>query len=352
MNRQTIQFAKAKDGTRIAYGISGSGPILVKCANWMNHLEFDWESPVWQHWFEFLSKHFTLIRYDERGCGLSDWNCPQMSFDSWVEDLELVAEANELERFPLLGISQGAAVAIAYAHRHPERVSHLILFGGFARGRFHWGDRVDTELFNNLIIKGWEKPNPAFRRFFASLFVPKGNPEVGDWFVELCHRTATADNASKISNISSAINVVSLLKEVKVPTLVMHVRDDAVVPIEWAKEMATEIPGASFVSLDSVNHLLLSDEPAWPVFCDEVLHFLGITQQSQLPVGLEKYGHLTEKEKSILSLLAEGMSNSAIAEKSFLSEKTIRNHLTNIYDKLGVKSRSEAIVMMRTIVPE
>lgn len=163
MTRQTIQFVKAADGTRIAYGVSGSGPILVKCANWLNHLEFDWESPVWKHWFEFLSRHFTLIRYDERGCGLSDWDCKDMSFAAWVEDLELVVNANELNRFPLLGISQGASVAIAYTHRHPEKVTHLILFGGFARGMNHRGEGARQDLFESLITNGWDQQNPASR---------------------------------------------------------------------------------------------------------------------------------------------------------------------------------------------
>lgn len=351
MIRQTIQFTKSPDGTRIAYGVSGSGPILVKCANWINHLEFDWESPVWKHWFEFLSRHFTLIRYDERGCGLSDWDCPEMSFEAWVQDLETVVEANELDRFPLLGISQGAAVAIAYAHRHPEKVSHLILFGGFPVGRLKSGlpgMKEQNELFNSIIRSGWENQNPAFRQFFASLFIPGGGPDVGQWFVELC-RTANAANALAIQNTSANIDVRKILPGVKVPTLVIHSKNDAVVPLIASKEMAAEMPAANFVQLDSINHLLMPDEPAWQEFCDEMLHFLGVSGTAEMPAGLEHYGKLTAKEKSILALLGEGLSNAGIARKLFLSEKTIRNHLTSIYDKLGVRTRSQAIVLMRSL---
>lgn len=351
MIRQSIQFTKSPDGTRIAYGVSGSGPILVKCANWINHLEFDWESPVWKHWFEFLSRHFTLVRYDERGCGLSDWDCGEMSFEAWVQDLESVVQANELDRFPLLGISQGAAVAIAYAHRHPEKVSHLILVGGFPVGRLKSGIpgmKELNELFNSIILSGWEKENPAFRQFFASLFIPGGGPEVGQWFVELC-KTANEKNALAIQNVAARIDVRKLLGELKIPTLVIHARDDAVIPVIASKHMAAEIPSARFVQLDSVNHLLLPDEPAWQAFCDELLHFLDMTRERVLPEGLENFGKLTAKEKDILALLGEGLSNAGIAAKLFLSEKTIRNHLTSIYDKLGVHTRSEAIVLMRSI---
>lgn len=349
-HRQTIQFVKTPDNIRLAYGMSGSGPILVKCANWLNHLEFDWESPVWKHWFEFLSDHFTLIRYDERGCGLSDWNCDNATFESWVNDLEVVVEANELEKFPLLGISQGAAVAIEYSIRHPEKVSHLILFGGYAAGRRHRSEREikQFQLALSMVEAGWDAANPAFREFFAGLFVPNGGKEHQTWFGELCRKTASTENALKIQNISAEIDVRSNLHKISVPTLVIHANKDSVVNIQEGRALATEIPGAQFVQLDSANHLLLPDEPAWQQFCDEVLHFLQ-DHHKQAPLQEpEKLELLTTKEKSILDLLGEGLSNSAIAEKAFLSEKTIRNHLTHIYDKLGVNSRAEAIVMTRS----
>lgn len=350
MHRQTIQFVKAPDNVRLAYGLSGSGPMLVKCANWLNHLEYDWESPVWKHWFNFLSDNFTLLRYDERGCGLSDWNFEESSFDRWVEDLNVIVEANELEKFPLLGISRGAAVAIEYARRYPEKVSKLVLYGGFLKGRAK-GNEHETrkqELLMSAIETGWEKQNPAFRQLFAALFVPEGSREQHDWFSDLCRKTASTENAMRIQSIASNIDIKSRANEIDIPTLVIHAKDDAVVPLEAGQAMATEIPGAQFVQLDSQNHLLLGDEPAWQQFCDAVTHFL---QEEKMPAaaGDQKlFGTLTDKEQTILSLLGEGLSNNAIAEKVFLSEKTIRNHLTHIYDKLGVSSRAEAIVLRRS----
>ncbi len=351
MHRQTIQFVKAPDNVRLAYAMSGSGPILVKCANWLNHLEYDWESPVWKHWFNFLSDNFTLLRYDERGCGLSDWNFEESSFDRWVEDLNVIVEANELEKFPLLGISRGAAVAIEYARRYPEKVTKLVLYGGFLKGRAKGNEQEvrRQELLMSAIETGWEKQNPAFRQLFAALFVPEGNREQHDWFSELCRKTASTENAMRIQNIASSIDVKSRANEIDIPTLVMHAKDDAVVPLEAGQAMATEIPGAQFVQLESQNHLLLGDEPAWEQFCDEVMHFLKQETVSAAASDEKLFDSLTEKEQTILSLLGEGLSNNAIAEKVFLSEKTIRNHLTHIYDKLGVTSRAEAIVLRRSV---
>ncbi len=325
--------------------------MLVKCANWLNHLEYDWESPVWKHWFNFLSDNFTLLRYDERGCGLSDWSFEDSSLGRWVEDLNVITEANELEKFPLLGISRGAAVAIEYAIRYPEKVTRLILYGGFLKGRAR-GDEEQSrkqELLMSAIETGWEKQNPAFRQLFAALFLPEGSREQHDWFSELCRKTASTENAMRIQDIASNIDIKHHAAKVKVPTLVIHAKDDAVVPLEAGQAMATEIPGAQFVQLDSQNHLLLGDEPAWGHFCDEVLHFLKEESQPSTASSAQMLKSLTDKEQTILGLLGEGLSNNAIAEKVFLSEKTIRNHLTHIYDKLGVSSRAEAIVLRRSM---
>lgn len=299
---------------------------------------------------EFFSDNFTLVRYDERGTGLSDRNCKDNSFEKWVDDLERVVEANELDRFPLLGISQGAAVAVEYAFRHPEKVSHLILYGGFLLGRSRRGSNEykKQELMLSLIENGWDQQNPAFRQVFASLFVPNGSIEQQHLFTDLCTKTANGKNAHRIQSICADIDVAAHAAALDIPTLVMHAKDDEVVPVEAGRHMAAEIPNAQFVQLDSANHLLLDDEPAWAHFCDEALHFMKLSEQKSNGVALARIELLTVKEKSILALLGEGLSNSGIAEKAFLSEKTVRNHLTNIYDKLDVSTRAEAIVLTRS----
>ncbi len=275
---QTIRFCTAADGARIAYCTVGSGPPLVKAANWLNHLEHDWESPVWRHWIEEFSRDHTLVRYDERGNGLSDWNAEDVSFDAFLRDLESVVEALGLKRFALLGISQGGAVSIAYAVKHPERVSRLILYGTYAKG---WARRSsDAEAARRramltLTEQGWGQANPAFRQLFSSLFVPGATPEEMDWVNELQRISTSPQNAVRLQETFGAIDVAALLPRVAVPTLVFHCRDDAFVPFEAGLAAAKRIPGARFVPLDSANHMLLEHEPAWARFVAEVRAFLG-----------------------------------------------------------------------------
>jgi pimeloyl-ACP methyl ester carboxylesterase/DNA-binding winged helix-turn-helix (wHTH) protein len=274
---QQIRFCRAHDGVRIAYAKSGHGPPLVKPANWLTHLEFDWNSPVWRHWLSELGSHHTLIRYDERGCGLSDHDAADLSFEAWVADLEAVVDAEQLERFSLLGISQGCAVAIAYAVRHPERVEKLVLYGGYATGR---GKRdrtpqqeLEATLLVNLIRVGWGRDNPAFRQVFGTLFLPEGTPEQFQWFDDLT-RTLPMENAIRIRETAHEIDVRELAPRLKVPTLVAHSREDAMIPFELGRQLAALIPGAQFAALDSRNHVLLESEPAWERFREEVRAFL------------------------------------------------------------------------------
>lgn len=274
---QKIRFCSAHDGVRIAYATSGSGPPLVKAANWITQLEYDWNSPVWRHWLEELGRAHTLIRYDERGCGLSDHDVADVSFDAWVRDLEAVADAEQLERFPLLGISQGCAVAIAYAVRHPERVSRLVLYGGYPVGRDYWRvlpqQELEATLLRNMIRIGWGRDNPAFRQVWGTLFVPDGTPEQHRWFDDLT-RTMPMENALRVIGLAHTIDVREQAACVKVPTLVLHARGDASIPFEVGRQLATLIPGARMVSLDSRNHVLLEHEPAWSRFVEEVRAFL------------------------------------------------------------------------------
>jgi DNA-binding SARP family transcriptional activator/pimeloyl-ACP methyl ester carboxylesterase len=275
---QAIRFCTAPDGVRLAYAVVGAGPVLVKAANWLSHLEYDWNSPVWRHWLTGLASSRTLVRYDERGCGLSDWNVEDFSLDAWVMDLETVVDALGLERFPILGISQGASIAIAYAVRHPEKVSHLILYGGYARGRYHRDltpkQREELEVMLQLIKLGWGKEHPAFRQVFSTLFLPEGTPEQMHAFNELQRITTTPEIAARIVKGFQFIDVRDQAKQLIQPTLVLHARDELRIPFEEGRLMAALIPNARLIPLESKNHILLESEPAWQRFLDEVNAFL------------------------------------------------------------------------------
>jgi pimeloyl-ACP methyl ester carboxylesterase/DNA-binding winged helix-turn-helix (wHTH) protein len=275
---QEIQFCTASDGVRIAYAAVGKGPPLVKAANWLNHLEYDWQSPIWSHVLRAIAARFRLIRYDERGNGLSDWDVDDISFEAFVRDLESVVDANGLKRFPLLGISQGCAVSIAYAVRHPERVSRLVLYGGYARGRRRRGQQGEVDQADALLTlmrQGWGQENPAFRQIFTTQFIPGATAEQAHWFNDLQRMTTSPENAVRIRKTLDEIDVVGLLPEVRVPTLVLHCRNDAVQPFEEGRRMAAGISGSRFVALEGSNHLILEQEPAWPRLLDEVTRFLG-----------------------------------------------------------------------------
>ncbi len=285
---QQIKFCVAPDGASIAYAVVGKGPPLVKAPNWMNHLEFDWQSPIWRHLLRALAADHTLIRFDQRANGLSDWDVREITFDNMVDDLATVVDAVGLERFPLLGISQGCAYSIAYAVRHPERVSRLVLYGGFPTGRMRTGSESDlrqAELQREMIRQGWGQDNPAFRQFFTSLFVPGGSKEQMDWFNELQRTTTSPENAVRLRDVSDSIDVRDLLDKVAVPTLVLHCRNDGIVPFEAGRRMAAMIPNARFVALDGQNHLILEDEPAWPRFLDEVRAFLAQDETAEVTAG-------------------------------------------------------------------
>ena len=270
---QEVHFCTAADGVRIAYAMAGRGEPLIKAANWLNHLEYDWQSPIWSHLLHALAAEHRLIRYDERGNGLSDWDVADISFDAFVKDLESVIEASGQQRFALLGISQGSAVSVAYTVRHPERVSHLILYGGFARGR-HKRDAPQADTMLSLIRQGWGRENPAFRQFFSSLFVPDGSAEQWQWFNDLQRITTSPENAARIMEATGDVDVSGLLPQVKVPTLVLHCRNDGAVPFDEGRRLAAGIPGARFVALESRNHLVLENEPAWSRLLDEIASFL------------------------------------------------------------------------------
>jgi pimeloyl-ACP methyl ester carboxylesterase len=279
---QEIRFATAGDGTRLAYAISGAGPPLVKAANWLSHLAYDWESPVWRHWLAELTRRFRLVRYDERGCGLSDWDTGRFSFEDWVDDLETVVDAAGLDRFPLLGISQGGPVAIAYAVRHPERVTHLVLLGSFAQGRRKSArtpdERALAEAHIEIVRLGWGLPYPTYRQIFVARFLPEATQEQWRSFDELQQRSTSPDNAWRFVDEFASIDVTDLAPKLTVPTLIMCSRREPGNRFEQSRLLATLIPKSRLVPLDSSNHLLPERDPAWQHFLAELDRFLPSSQ--------------------------------------------------------------------------
>jgi class 3 adenylate cyclase/pimeloyl-ACP methyl ester carboxylesterase len=275
---QEIRFCTAPDGVQLAYSMIGQGPPLMKTGNWMTHLEFDLESPIWRHLYRELARDRRVIRYDPRGNGLSDRSVDEISFDAFVRDLEAVVDAAGITRFALLGISQGCATSIAYAVRHPDRVSHLVLYGGYAVGfnrrARSAAQKEEDDALVTLMRVGWGKENPTFRQLFTSQFMPGGTKEQADWYNELQRITVSADVAVRITEANADIDVSALLPRVTVPTLVMHAREDARVPFEAGRRMAAGIPGARFVPLQGRNHLFLESEPAFAQFLEQTRAFL------------------------------------------------------------------------------
>ena len=274
--RQDIRYCRTSDGVRLGYAVSGDGPPLVKAGNWLSHLEYDWDSPVWRPFLLGLSKNRRLVRYDPRGTGLSDWDVADISLEAWVNDLATVVDAAGLDRFPLFGLSQGCAVSIAYAVRHPERVSHLILCGGFALGAHKRSPQQSERrtALATLMRLEWGADNPAIRQIFTVTLMPGANKEQADTFNELQRRTTSAECASRYYDTVGQLDVVELLPQVRVPTLVMHARDDAMAPFESGRQMAAGIPGATFVALQSKNHVPLEQDPATGRFFEEMSLFL------------------------------------------------------------------------------
>lgn len=343
---QKIRFLRSHDGTRLAHAATGTGPTVIKAATWLSHLEHDWDSPVWNHVLTSFSARHRLLRYDERGCGLSDWEVADLSFESWVRDLEAVADAAGGERFALLGVSQGASIAIAYAVRHPERVTHLVLQGGYARGRLvRSRDRQqaeEAEMMCRLAELGWGRADPSFRQFFTTQFIPGGTPAQHAWFNELERVSTSPANAARFMRAFNTIDVTALLPRVRCPTLVLHSRDDVRVPFAEGQLLAMHIPGAELVPIDSPNHLLLADEPGWTVARQAIEQFLpaaGAVPEDG-PLAL-----LTPRLRELLELLAQGRDNAQIAAALGLSEKTVRNQVSLLFDRLGVASRAMAIVL-------
>jgi pimeloyl-ACP methyl ester carboxylesterase/DNA-binding CsgD family transcriptional regulator len=344
--QQEIRFVRSPDGTRLAWSMHGSGQPLVNVACWLSHLQFDWQSPVWRHLLVDLGQFTTLVRYDERGSGLSDWDVEDFSLEARVRDLETIVDQTGLERFALLGMSPGGHVAIDYAVRHPERVTHLILLGAWAGGGAMTAEELaEEETYLSMIRVGWAREDPRFRRVFTTRFIPDATPEQMAWFDDLQRLSTSAENAVKARVARRAVDVTPLLPKVRAPTLVLQARQDAATDFDEGRQLAALIPGARFVPLESRNHILLGDEPAWQVLVREVEAFLAeapAPRQGSAPDddGPNLMARLTARELEILRLAAQGMTNEGIAEALTLSQRTIERHLSNVYLKLGVSGKA------------
>jgi pimeloyl-ACP methyl ester carboxylesterase len=345
--RQTIRFCTSADGTRIAVASCGTGPVLLRAAHWLSHVDYDVESPIWRPWLDVLSRHHRFVRYDPRGSGLSDRHVADLTLPRWDEDLEAVAATIDETPFVLMGVSQGGALAIRYALRHPERVSHLILVGAYAQGWYKRAltdaQRLEAETLVNFVRIAWGRENPAFCQFFTNLFIPGGTPEQHRWWGDLERVTASPEVAAATLQQMMGMDVTDIASDLRVPTLVMHSREDMRVPFDQGRLLAALIPGARFVPLDSGNHVLLPDEPAWGVFHAEIARFLG-TDAGRDRTRTAREAGLTEAEAEVLRLVAEGLDNRAIAVRLGKQEKTVRNQVSMMMSKLGVQSRAQAIV--------
>ena len=342
---QDIRFARSADGVQIAYAVHGSGPPLLVDTCWLSHLQFDWQSPVWRHWLVDISRIATVIRFDERGHGLSDRGVTDHSLAARVADLAAVVDDAGLERFAVLAMAQGGPVAIEYVAQHPERVTRLAFYGSYAGARAAaTPEEVELDAaFTALIKVGWDRPTPEFRRVFTSLMIPRGTEEQMRWIDDLQRMAVDATTAVLAREQRQLADASARLPELDLPVLVMHSRGDQMNPFSFSRHLATSIRGARLVALESDNHIVLADEPAWPVLLDELTTFLAPDQELLAPVGDDAPDVarvLSPRELDVLRLAARGCDNDAIGAELVLSVRTVERHLQNAYGKLGLSGRS------------
>ncbi len=340
---QDIRFARSADGVGIAYAVHGSGPPLLIDACWLSHLQFDWQSPVWRHYLVELGRIATVIRYDERGHGLSDRGVTDHSLEARVADLEAVADDVGLERFALLAMAQGGPVAIEYAARHPERLTRLAFYGSYA-GALTDATPEQLELyaaFEMMIKVGWGRPTSEFRRVFTSMMIPGGTEEQMRWIDDLQRVAVDADTAVLARSQRQVTDSSGRLADLDLPTLVLHSRGDQMSEFQHSRHLAANIRGARLVALESENHIVLEDEPAWPVFLRELTDFLTADRKPELSHAVDDVAAmLSPRELDILHRAAQGLDNDAIASELVLSVRTVERHLQNAYAKLGLRGRT------------
>lgn len=353
---QEIRFCRSTDGARLAYAVHGDGPPLVAVSCWLSHLQYDWQSPVWRHFLDDMGGISRLVRYDERGFGLSDWNVTDFSLEARLADLEAVIDAVGAERFALLGMSGNSPVALAYAARHPERVSRLIVYGGWAGMPLPAPSSehdMEEAAIQAMVRAGWARPDPLFRRVFTNMFIPGANEAQMGWVDDLQRMSTSTENMLAARAERLASDLTDLLPDIKAPTLVLHARGDRAIEFKHARVLATRIPDARLVPLESRNHILLAGEPAWAVFMNEVRAFMepdraGLRPEHDMP----RMAALTEREREILTLASNGRGNDEIAADLTLSVRTVERHLSNAYLKLGISGRSARTAAVARLLRE
>lgn len=349
--KQEIRFCTTADGAKLAYALSGSGVPLVMSATWLTHLEHQWRSLAWKPWLGEFCSRYRVLRYDSRGCGLSDRALGDIGFHTWVEDLETVIDAAGLQRFALVGTCQGGPVAMEYARRHPDRVSHLVLYGTYARGRFKRADLPDeaerARVLLDLTRLGWGREKHEFAQVWAAQFQPGGTLEhLRSWCEQQNHATS-ALNAARLLAISWHLDLTETARQISTPTLVLHVERDRVVPIQEGRLLAGLIPNCRFVQLEGENHMPIEGEPAWARLLEEVHAFVATEPERRAARPALPLEELTPRERAVLECIARGFDNTEIAAALGLSEKTVRNHVTRVFDKIGAQHRYQAIVLAR-----
>jgi pimeloyl-ACP methyl ester carboxylesterase/DNA-binding CsgD family transcriptional regulator len=348
---QDIRFARLASGARLAWAASGRGPPLLRAAHWMTHVAHDVRSPIWQPWLQRLGRELRVYRYDERGCGMSEADTTPLSLETAVEELEVVADAAGLQRLALMGISGGAAPAIAYAMRHPERVSHLVLLGGYARGVLAGEPSADQLAYIDTTLRlvrlGWGQANSPVQQFFTATMIPAGTPAQVAAMNEQQRLCCGAERAEALMRARLEMDVLALLPQLRCPTLVLHCTHDATVAARYGLELAGAIPGARFVALDGRNHIPLEGDGAFEQLCDAVGAFLRAPTPAE--AGAPGAAPHTARERELLRLVAQGCDNTQIAAHLGLAEKTVRNALSLLYTRLGVEGRPQAVVRAREL---
>ncbi len=348
---QDVRFCTTSDGVRIAYAIAGSGPPLLMPASWLSHLEHQWKSLVWKPWLDALTRNNTLIRYDSRGCGLSDRDGRSLSFEGWMRDISAVADAAGFAQFNMLAVCWGSPIAIEYTANHPERVRRLVLYGGYAEGRLRGARAMDADqarILLDMTRHGWGQPGHAFCRVWGSYFQPGATLAHYHSWAEQQAVSTSPETAARLLEIGWETDVRDAARRVTCPTLALHLDRDAVVPIEVGREMACLIPDCRFVLLEGENHMPLPTDPAWPKIVAEIDAFLKPTEQDQARQRTAfPLNDLTQRERDVLDAIARGLDNGEIAAALGMSEKTVRNHVTRVLGKIGAEHRYQAIVLAR-----